>query len=212
MSQPGKVDLNALWRYVVDQAKAKTSLPALWRALEAAKPVAVDLETNEFVLGFGVSDAHQAGFLLDSTIKNQLEQILHSATHRKLCIVIISGETEADYQAHKAALAEAQRLQQQTRQQFQSVLESGSSWDAVAEQLIRKWNALPNRALPSVQGPYLDTAVEILAEAHGRLMAGIPAEQDERSYSRALDRLSERIAVPATVIAYLVHRELQAGK
>lgn len=207
MSQAPKVDLNALWRHVVDQAKARTTLPALWRALEAAKPITVDLTTNEFVLGLGSGDMHQAGFITEGRTKNQLEQILESATHRKLTILVIPGESEADYEAHKAAQLEGQRLQQQTRQQIQATVEAGGTWEAVAEQLVRRWAALPNKALPSVQGPFLEEAIGILVEARGRLMPEKPSELDERGYSRALDRISERIAVPPAMIAYLVHKE-----
>ena len=47
-----------------------------------------------------------------------------------------------------------------------------------------------------------------LAEAYGRLMSDPPAELEERNYSRALERLAERVGVPSSLIAYLVHTRL----
>jgi hypothetical protein len=74
----------------------------------------------------------------------------------------------------------------------------------VAEQLVRKYSATPNRGLSSVQGRYLHEAVDTLAEAYTRLMPEPPTEADERAYSRALDRVSERAMVPSSLIAQMV--------
>ena len=82
-----------------------------------------------------------------------------------------------------------------------------AEYERQSAEVLRRWSALPNKALPSVQGPFLEEAIRILLEARGRLMPEKPSELDERGYSRALDRLSERIGVAPTMIAYLVHKE-----
>src|SRR3712207_2519656 len=108
MSQSRQVDLNALWRYVTDRVKAQVTLPGLWRAMEAARPITI--EADELVLGYGVSESHQRGLLMDNQHRNLIEQILESATHHRLRVRLIEGETAADWEAAKRLQAEAARL------------------------------------------------------------------------------------------------------
>lgn len=201
MSQPA-VDLNALWKYVTDRIKAQVTMPGLWRAMEAAKPVT--LEEDQLVLGFGPSEGHQGGLLMDHRHKNMIEQVLEQATRKRLRIHVMAGETLEEWEASKAAQAEAVKLQAQAKQQFMAEADAGNSWEAVAEQLIRRFSNMQNRGLASVQGRFLDDAISVLAEAYPRLMTQNPDEQSERLYSRALERVSERVSVPSAMIAQLV--------
>lgn len=203
MSQPS-IDLNALWKYVTDRVKAQVTQPSLWRAMEAARPVV--LEDDLLVLGFAPADSHQGGLLQDQRHKNVIEQVLEQATRKRLRVHIMAGETLEEWEAYKAAQAEAGKLQQQAREQFLRHAEKGQSWEAVGEQLIRKFSGLRNRGLASVQGRYLGEAVDVLAEAYGRLMPADPDEAQERDYSRALERVAERVNVPAAMISLLVQR------
>lgn len=203
MSQPA-IDLNALWKYVTGRVKSEVTQPGLWRAMEAAKPVA--LEEDLLVLGFAPQDSHQGGLLQDVRYKNVIEQVLEQATRKRLRVHIMAGESLEEWEAYKAAQAEAGKLQQQAREQFLKTAEGGQTWEAVGEQLIRKFSGLRNRGLASVQGSYLGEAVDVLAEAYGRLMPASPDEAQEREYSRALERVAERVNVPAAMIGLLVQR------
>jgi len=209
MSQAPNIDLNALWRYVTDQVKAQVTLPGLWRSMEAAHPLA--LENDELILGFSVSTSHQKGLLIDSRHRNVIEQVLQAATRKRLAIRLIDGETVEDWETYKLNQTEAQRLQAETRRQLQTKIESGGTWDAVGEQLVRAFAALTNRNLASVQARYLDQAVTTLAEAYGRLMSETPTELEERSYARVLERVSERAGVSSSLIAYFVLRRMGGG-
>ena len=81
----------------------------------------------------------------------------------------------------------------------------------MAEQLAQKYTGLANRTLPSVQGRFLAEAVDVLAEAYGRLMPETPTEPDDRGYSRCLERVAERAMVPGSLIAYLVLERARKG-
>lgn len=201
MSTP-QIDLNALWKYVTDQVKSRTTQPTLWRSMEGARPLII--EDEELILGYQAELSMQAGLMMDVQNKNLIEQVIESATRKRLRIRVIDGETLADWEALKLQQVEAKRLQEQSRLQYQQQMKSGDSWDAVAEQLVRKYSNTPNRTLSSVQGRYLDDAVAALAEAFGRLMGETPSELDERAYSKALDRVSERAMVPSSLIAQMV--------
>jgi len=200
MSQ--NIDLNALWQYVTNQVKNQITLPSLWRSMEAARPLTIDDDT--LVLGFVAAEAHQMGLLMDNKHRNIIEQCLHQATRLRLKIHPMAAESVADWEAYKLTLSEGARLSREAKEQFQQRAEAGQTWDAVGEQLVRKFSATANRGLASVQGRYLNEAVDVLAEAYGRLMPADPDEQAERNYSRALERVSERVAVPSAVIAQMV--------
>jgi hypothetical protein len=169
--------------------------------MEAARPIVI--EGEELILGFSGAEGHQSGLLLDARNRNVIEQVIERATRKRLRLRVITGETLQDWEAYRASQAEAARLQQQSREQYQKRTEAAQTWDAVAELLIRKFSGLEHRNLASVQGAYLAESVEVLAEAYGRLMSA-PSEMDERNYSRALDRVSERVGVSSSLIAYLV--------
>lgn len=209
MSQAPQVDVNALWNYVVAHVKAQTTLPGLWRSMEAARPIV--FENDELIVGYSGENSHQKGLLVDNRNRNTVEQILTTAARRPIRLRIIEGDTREDWEAVKAAAAEAARLQEQTRERRQQELQAGATWDAVGEQVVRKLNGLPNRSMSSVQGRYLHEAIPTLAEAYGRLMPEPPTEADERSYSRALDRISDRVGVSASMLAYLVHQHRRGG-
>jgi hypothetical protein len=202
MSQTPSIDLNALWKYVTDKVKGQVTQPGLWRAMEAAKPVT--LEDDQLVLGFAPQDSFQGGLLQDQRHKNVIEHVLEQATRKRLLIHVMAGETIEEWEAYKATQVEGQKLQKQARQTFIEEAERGENWDAVAEQLIRKFSNLRNRGLASVQGKYLEEAVTTLAEAYGRMMPEDPDEHTEREYSRALERVAERVNVPASVVAQQV--------
>jgi hypothetical protein len=207
MSQAPQIDLNALWKYVTDQVKARTTLPGLWRAMEAARPITI--ESDELVIGFDSGTVHQSHLLLDNRFRNTIEQTLQAATRKRLTLRTIIGETIADWETYKAQQVEAARLEAESREHYHQKVESGESWDAVGEQCVRKIGALPNRNLGSVQGRVLVEIVEVLAEAHPRLVSDPPTELDDRSYTRALERIAERVSVPSAVIAYLVCQRLR---
>jgi hypothetical protein len=209
MSQPSP-NLEPMWKYVTDQIKSKISLPAVWRAMEAARPITVHGE--ELILGFDAAEIHQSGLLMDHRHRNIIEQTIEAATRHRFRLRIIPGTTLDDWNMALQTEAEAQRLQQQAREQFMKEAQAGQTWEAVGEQLVRKFTNLQNRGLSSVQGRFLSEAVRTIAEAYGRLMPETPTEHDERNYSRTLERIGERTDVPAPVISYLVTERLRDGK
>jgi len=209
MSQTPSIDLNALWRYVTDQIKDRITQPSLWRSMEGARPLTI--ENDELVLGYQPGLSMQSGLMMDVHNRNAIEQVLEAATRKRLRIRVIDGDSLEDWENYKLTLEAGKQMQQQARAQYAAQAEAGLSWEAVAEQLIRKYSATPNRALSSVQGRYLDEAIDLLVDAYGRLMPETPSELEERSYSRAIDRVSERAMVPSTLIAQMVWARRRGG-
>jgi hypothetical protein len=201
-----EIDVRQLWTYVTQQVKNEIVMPSLWRALEAAVPITVDGE--ELVIGFGGSGGEHVGQLLSNQNRLKIEAILANATRLRLRIRVIEGSTMADWQQAKQSDAEASRMQAQNIKKHQETVAAGTTWDAVGEQVVRKFGSMPNRSLTGVQGRFLIEAVAILAEGYGRLMPEEPSEQDERAYGRTLERVAERSGVPGAMIAYLVLQKL----
>jgi hypothetical protein len=206
MSQSPQIDVHALWGYVTQQVKNQITLPSLWRALEAARPLT--LEGDQLIIGFGAADAHQSGLLETTQNRNVIEQVMSAATRRQLRLRIIPGDTLADWELAKQKDVESALLQQQAKRHFLRPSEAAPSWDAVAEQLVRRFQDTPHRVYTSVQGRYLQEALAILAEAYARLMPDPPTDGDERNFSRALDRVSERTGVPASQVALMVYERV----
>src|SRR5947199_10553758 len=111
MSQPQVPNLEPLWKYVTEQVKSKITMPALWRAMEAATPLA--LNGDELILGYDPGEMHQSGLVLDHRHKNVIEQIIEAATHRRLKLRVIPGKTLEDWQLAQETEIEGARLQQQ---------------------------------------------------------------------------------------------------
>jgi len=204
MSQPGTVDVGALWKYVTDQVKREITMPSLWRSMEAAKPLVVDEDV--LVIGYSLQAADLMGLLMDTRNRNSVEQIIERATRRRIRLQVIQGDTLADWEAEKASEAEGARIQQQRRQQTTQTVAAGTNWEAVGENLIRKLGAIQNRSLSSVQGRFMAEALEEIVEAYDRLMPAEPAELDERAYTRMLDRICERVGIPSALIALMVQQ------
>lgn len=200
------IDVRQLWTYVTQQVKNEIVMPSLWRALEAAVPITV--EGEELVIGFSGSGSEHVGQLLSNQNRLKIEQVLTNATRLKLRIRVIEGSTMADWNTVKQSDAAATQMQAQNIKKHQEVVAAGTTWDAVGEQVVRKFGSMPNRSLTGVQGRFLIEAVAILADAYARLMPETPSEQDERAYGRTLERVAERSAVPGAMIAYLVLQKL----
>src|SRR3712207_3220352 len=104
MSETPQVDLNVLWRWVVDQVKARVSQPGVWRALEAGKPLVLD--GDELVIGYGAQVGHYDGQLGDKQLRNLIEQALQAALKRTIRLHPFIGDTLEEWQGHKQAQEE----------------------------------------------------------------------------------------------------------
>lgn len=202
MSQPTSPDLTAYWQRVTAALKEKVLSPSLWRALERAQPILV--ENDQFVVGFPVAAATEAHLLMDNRHKNMAEQVLTQLAGRPLTLRVIEGTTSDDWQVVLANEREAARLRQAAREK-PAARSDAAGWEGVGEQLVRKFGATQNRQLPNVMAGFLDHVVDELAKAYPQIMGDSePPDVELRNYSRVLERLSDRVGLPAALIGYLV--------
>src|SRR5438105_1198089 len=56
-------EVERLWRGTLEKVKVRLVLPAVWRAMEAARPLVID--GDQLVVGFPPSRSHEGGLLVD---------------------------------------------------------------------------------------------------------------------------------------------------
>lgn len=200
-------DLQQLWQVVVEKVKERLVKPQLWRAMEGCRALAVD--EGLLILAFPPNVAHGASMLAESNSQNVIERVLQELTGQPLRIKVIHGETIADWEEEKKRGAAAIQLQAAAAERRRREAAAGSSWEAISDQLSRRFADTPLRQLPHVQAAFLDDAVGILAEAVQRMMntATVP-EPEQRAYARTIDKVAERTQVPATLVAWLVRQRV----
>jgi hypothetical protein len=203
-------EVEKLWQVVVEKVKVRLVMPPLWRAMEGCRPLVV--EDGMLVLAFPPSTAHGASLLVESKNQNIIERVLEETAGQPLRLKVIHGETMADWEEEKKRGAASAQLQAAATERRRREAAAGQGWDAIAEQLSRRYAETPLRQLPHVQAVYLDDAVGVLAEAVQRLMSTAEvAEPEQRAYARTLDKVAERAQVPATLVAWLVRQRLARG-
>jgi hypothetical protein len=206
MTPPRPVaDVERLWKATLEKVKVRLVLPGVWRAMEAARPLAID--GDSFVVGFPASLAHEGGLLRDSKTSNIIERALEEEAGRNLRVRLIEGETLDDWEAYKRRDQEAQALQKAAQERRQREASAEHGWDGITERLTRRYAELPLRQLPQMQALYLEESVSVLAEAARRLLGENAAEADHRSFARVLERVADRAQVPAPIVAYLVRQK-----
>lgn len=205
MSSPATIE--ALWKHTTDAVKKEIMAIPLWRAMEMAHPITV--EGDELVLGFSSEDYHQSGVLSGAQYRNIIQRILREATKKDLRIRLISGTTLDDWEHDKARAVEAERLEADTKQRRMQRLASDDAWEDVGDALIRDFAAIPDRRFAANCAPFVDQALDRLADAHQRLHSDAAGDQDPRGYTRVLERVGDRLEVGPIILGWMVLQRLK---
>lgn len=81
---------------------------------------------------------------------------------------------------------------------MRSEMSARTSWDAVYEQLSRRYAAVTNKSLPQNRARFYDEAIAIVAEARQAMTNYDDAA--ERSFARCLERIAQYSEVPTTIV------------
>jgi hypothetical protein len=208
----GGADPKAIWGQVTEAVKQRLVMPSLWRAMERGVPLLIN--GNELVIGYAVEQTTDSHLVMDTRYKNVIEQCIAASAPQPLVLRAIVGTTLEDWEQILEVEREAVRMRAAGRQEAVA-RSTDATWDGVWDQLGRRYSTLSSRQSPALQGEFLDYCVDELAKAYPKLMgsAGEPPEAEVRNYGRVLDRIADRTAVPAPLIAYLVcARRRQQGE
>lgn len=198
-------DIEQVWSRVIELVKERLVVPPLWRAMERAKPIVID--GHVLVVGFAaVEDAPHAHLLQDVRYRNVIEQCLAQVFGQELNLRDITGSSIDDWRQIQEIEREKARLRTTGPRAAVAAPAGGLTWESLAEQLTRRYAEWPLRALPSVQAEFLDHAVGEIAKAYPELMRERDPDSEAplRAYSRVLDRVADRVGVPASMIGFLV--------
>jgi hypothetical protein len=77
-----------------------------------------------------------------------------------------------------------------------------SNWEAVYEQVGRKFAETPGRSLASNRARYLNEMIAFVRDALTRLP--VETEADERQLNRIIERIATNVDAPAAVVAWLI--------
>lgn len=194
------MDVEQVWNQALPIIIQQVSGRGVWAALNAVRPVVQ--EENVLVLGIAAKDSELAGHLRIPSTKKLLEMVISKQLNAQISIRIIDGVTVADYDVVKRRDAERRRLQEAELTKMRAEMTSKTSWDAVYEQLARRFAAVTNKSLPQNKARFFEEAVALVAEA--RQSQAQWDDIGERNFARCLERVAQYVDIPSTLVAIQV--------
>lgn len=202
---PSGPDLDWVWREVRKRVFLKVPFGmGIKDALEAANPIAFD--DDHFVVGLHPRDSGLTSNLTTAHIKNTIENILSSASHRPIKLEVIEGVSETDWhlvrnrrqRAHEAVVAMAQKSADTGH--FDDVL------NQIVGEIRANLTGTKDRGLPQVRAQMLLDVVPSLGDASEMLFPDPDAHEARRAMARAIDRVASFLEVQPVTLALEVER------
>ncbi len=128
-----------------------------------------------------------------------IERTLTSKLGNPTKLRVIDGTTVQDWELVKRRDVERRRLQEAELTKMRAEMASKSSWDAIYEQLSRRFAAVTNKSLPQNRARFFEEAVSIIAEARKDQSAF--DELGERNFARCLERVAQYTEVSSVIVA-----------
>lgn len=188
------------WKDALPEMRNGVTGRAIWAALNAAVPVAI--EGGQLVVGLAFKDRELTGHLGSPAVRRVVEAEIGRRMETNLTLRVIDGTTAADWESAKRKEHETDRLREEQRAKARAELTAKSTWDGVYEQLSRSYASIANKALPQNRARFLSEAIVIVAQ--GRKEIEDRDELTERNFSRCLERVAQYSELPVSMVALLV--------
>lgn len=199
------MDFYDAWNSSVEQIKKQVTGTGVWNALNIAIPIAFE-EDGTFVLGVAEKEAESRGHLTLANVRRVMEQELEKKLGKKVEVVVIDGITINHWESLKRRREEFLRMEAEAAAKAKEKAGKVSAWDTIYEQMGREFGALEHKALPQVRARFMLWCVDLVA-AH--LHGTTHSEDDERNFSRCVDRIAAYADANHTYIAAMIlEREL----
>lgn len=195
-------DLLQAWKSALPDIKESVTGVGVWAALNRCVPITMD--EGVLILGLPHAEADLGGHLKMGHIRNQIERRMSDAIGQLVKVRVIEGTDLEDYERIKRKDAELRRLQDQQLARMRAQLGAKTNWESVYEQLGRRYAAVQNKSQPQSRARFLEEAVAFVAEA--RRSQPEWDELNERSFARCIERVSQYVDVPSTLVAQYVLR------
>ena len=94
------MELDEIWARAFEMVRKAVTVPTVWLAMQAAKPLVID--GNYFVVALTRQDEYLESHLEDNQATTAIEDALRAITGRILAFRLVIGETVAEWEAQKA--------------------------------------------------------------------------------------------------------------
>jgi hypothetical protein len=193
-------EMQQAWNAIRERVKQKVSGPTVYRALDALQLVTIEGET--VVLGLPHEAYSLVGHLNAPTVRKWIEQCLEEAYAFRPQVVIIEGATLQDWQLHQRKQEELRRLSEQGTRKREAESRVYSNWEAVYEQVGRKFAETHGRSLATNRARYLNEMIGFVRDALTRLP--VETEADERQLNRIIERIATNVDAPSAIVAWII--------
>lgn len=193
-------EMQQAWSAIRERVKQQVTGRTLYRALDALQLVTIEGET--VVLGLPHEEYQLAGHLNAPTVRKWIEQYIEEAYAVRPQLVIIEGTTLQDWQLHQRKQDELRRLSEQGTRKREAEARTYTNWEAVYEQVGRKFAETPGRSLAVNRARYLNEMIAFVRDALQRIP--VESEADERQLNRIIERIANNAEASSTVVAWLI--------
>lgn len=193
-------EMQQAWGAIRERVKQQVTGRTLYRALDALQLVTIEGEI--VVLGLPHEEYQLAGHLNAPTVRKWLEQFIEEAYAFRPQLVIIEGATLQDWHIYQRKQEEMRRLSEQGVRKREAETRTYTNWEAVYEQVGRRFAETPGRSLAANRARYLHEMIELVRDALQRIP--VETEADERQLNRVIERIANNADAPAAIVAWLI--------
>ena len=199
------MDFYDAWNASLEDIKKQVTGVGVWTALNVAIPIAFE-EDGTFVLGVTEKESESRGHLALANTRRVMEQELEKRVGKKVEVVVIDGITINHWESLKRRREDFKRLETEAAIRAKEKAGKSTAWDTIYDQMGREFGELQHKAMPQVRARFMLWCVDLVA-AH--LHGTAHSEDDERNFSRCVDRIAAYADANQTYIAAMIlEREL----
>ena len=190
-----------IWEQVAELGKRAALSPALFRAIDAAVPVA--WEDDTLVIGLSAENGQHAGVLNAGDFKLKIEAAVRQvAKSPKASLRVIEGVHAEDWIAAKSRDAALTERRDRAVQKAAS-MGSTDTWDGLYEAIQNLWQEAEFRNFATGRARFLQKAMGLIESSAANL--AIPGDEaSEREFSRTIERIAGMVGSDPAVIAFLL--------
>ena len=199
------MDFYDAWNASLEDIKKQVTGVGVWTALNVAIPIAFE-EDGTFVLGVTEKESESRGHLALANTRRVMEIELEKRVGKKVEVVVIDGITINHWESLKRRREDFKRLETEAAIRAKEKAGKSTAWDTIYDQMGREFGELQHKAMPQVRARFMLWCVDLVA-AH--LHGTAHSEDDERNFSRCVDRIAAYADANQTYIAAMIlEREL----